>query len=45
MIQLPNNFKDQYNESDWSDLKACNAYYKSKTLAEKAAWDFLDALP
>ena len=45
MVHLPNNTKELYNESDWSDLKACNAYYKSKTLAEKAAWDFLDALP
>ncbi len=45
MMHLPAHSKELYNESDWSDLKACNAYYKSKTLAEKAAWDFLEALP
>ncbi|MFE5290246.1 SDR family oxidoreductase [Nocardia sp. NPDC056611] len=27
-------------EADWSDLAACEAYPKSKTLAERAAWDF-----
>ncbi|QLY29139.1 aldehyde reductase [Nocardia huaxiensis] len=27
-------------EADWSDLAACDAYPKSKTLAERAAWDF-----
>ncbi|WP_280265514.1 NAD-dependent epimerase/dehydratase family protein [Nocardia wallacei] len=27
-------------ETDWSDPRACNAYEKSKTLAERAAWDF-----
>ncbi|RDI51115.1 NAD-dependent epimerase/dehydratase family protein [Nocardia mexicana] len=26
-------------EADWSDPQACNAYEKSKTLAERAAWD------
>jgi len=26
-------------------LKTCGAYEKSKTLAEKAAWDFVKALP
>lgn len=34
-----------FTESDWSDPKACGAYEKSKTMAEKAAWDFLDSLP
>ena len=28
-----------------TDSKGCAAYEKSKTLAEKAAWDFLKALP
>ncbi|MDQ3788259.1 MAG: aldehyde reductase [Actinomycetota bacterium] len=28
------------NESDWSDLERSPAYAKSKTLAERAAWDF-----
>ena len=27
-------------EGDWSDVSACDAYQKSKTLAERAAWDF-----
>jgi len=38
-------YKDIYNEDDWSDVKACGAYEKSKTLAEKAAWDFISDLP
>jgi dihydroflavonol-4-reductase len=33
------------NEEDWSILSVCQPYEKSKTMAEKAAWDFLDALP
>ncbi|MFB7721335.1 NAD-dependent epimerase/dehydratase family protein [Nocardia sp. NPDC056100] len=32
-------------EDDWSDVNACNAYEKSKTLAERAAWDFAAAHP
>ncbi|MGW2660976.1 SDR family oxidoreductase [Nocardia tengchongensis] len=27
-------------EADWSDTARCDAYAKSKTLAERAAWDF-----
>mmetsp|Transcript_42555 Transcript_42555/g.56161 ORF Transcript_42555/g.56161 Transcript_42555/m.56161 type:complete len:347 (+) Transcript_42555:23-1063(+) len=37
-----------YNESHWSnpDAEPCqNAYFASKTLAEKAAWDFVEKLP
>ncbi|XP_054707123.1 uncharacterized protein LOC129216928 [Uloborus diversus] len=36
-----------YGEDDWSDVTspAMDAYAKSKTLAEKAAWDFVRALP
>ncbi len=32
-----------YSEDDWSDTNhpKSNAYYKSKTLAERAAWDFV----
>lgn len=32
-----------YDESDWTDLKSgdLTAYVKSKTLAERAAWDFI----
>jgi dihydroflavonol-4-reductase len=29
----------QRTEADWSDLAECNAYAKSKLLAEKRAWD------
>ena len=32
-----------YNENDWSSLDKLSAYSKSKTLAEKAAWDFVKA--
>ena len=37
-----------FNESHWSNPdrpEGMNAYYKSKVLAEKAAWDFLTTLP
>lgn len=30
-----------YTEDDWSDMTNISPYPKSKTLAEKAAWDFL----
>ncbi len=30
-----------YTENDWSDLTNLSPYPKSKTLAEKAAWDFV----
>lgn len=33
--------KLKYGPSDWSDTEVCDAYSKSKTLAEKAAWDFV----
>jgi len=38
-----NNFSDK----DWSDISdpKINAYAKSKTLAEKAAWDFVKNMP
>ena len=39
---------DTYSEEHWTDITSevgKAAYYKSKTLAEKAAWDFLKALP
>src|SRR4051794_3526943 len=32
-------------EDDWSILTECHAYEKSKTMAEKAAWDFISGLP
>ena len=33
--------KDSFNEDDWTDTdsEGCSAYNKSKTFAEKAAWD------
>lgn len=38
-----------FNESHWSDPAednpSCSTYNRSKTLAEKAAWNFRDALP
>ncbi|KAL8595902.1 hypothetical protein ACOMHN_018214 [Nucella lapillus] len=34
-----------HTEEDWSDTEALDAYAKSKTLAEKAAWDFIKELP
>jgi nucleoside-diphosphate-sugar epimerase len=35
-----------YDERDWSNAQAeIGAYQKSKTLAERAAWDFVHALP
>ena len=30
-----------YSENDWSNLTNLSPYPKSKTLAEKAAWDFV----
>ncbi|ESP04513.1 hypothetical protein LOTGIDRAFT_136119 [Lottia gigantea] len=32
-------------EKDWSDTTKIDAYSKSKTLAERAAWDFIKELP
>lgn len=45
MMQTNENSKESYSEDDWSDVKACGAYEKSKTLAEKAAWEYLHSLP
>ena len=33
--------KSEFDHNDWSNEKICQPYEKSKTLAEKAAWDFL----
>lgn len=30
-----------FNESDWTNIEKAGAYPKSKTLAERAAWDFI----
>lgn len=37
--------KDWYTGADWSNPEKQSGYMKSKTLAEKAAWDFVAALP
>jgi nucleoside-diphosphate-sugar epimerase len=37
--------KDWYTPADWSDADKQSGYMKSKTLAEKAAWDYIAALP
>ena len=35
----------EFSEADWTKPEQCKmAYFKSKTLAEKAAWDFVDKL-
>ena len=36
---------EPYTEDDWTPEGEGNAYYKSKTLAERAAWDLLKELP
>lgn len=37
--------RSNLDESIWSDVEAAKPYPKSKTLAEKAAWDFVSKLP
>jgi dihydroflavonol-4-reductase len=32
-------------EADWSRVENCEAYQKSKTLAERSAWEFVSRLP
>jgi nucleoside-diphosphate-sugar epimerase len=32
-------------EADWSQVDNCEAYQKSKTLAERAAWEYVEQLP
>ncbi len=34
-----------FTEADWSDPDRCEPYQKSKTLAERAAWSFIESLP
>ena len=41
----PNRQEHVYTEEDWSPPEACPPYERSKTLAEKAAWDFVKELP
>lgn len=42
-----NHFKDNYDENDWLDVnhKKSQPYPKSKALAEKSIWEYLDSLP
>ena len=42
---IKNNTKNNFTPSDWADPSQIAAYAKSKTLAEKAAWDFVKKLP
>ena len=41
--------KGPFNEENWTDLDVCtelkDTYFKSKTMAEKVAWDFQASLP
>ena len=37
--------KTHFTTEDWTDLSIASAYEKSKTMAEKCAWDFLATLP
>lgn len=39
----PGNDRDRYNETDWTDpsAKSATPYARSKTLAERAAWNFI----
>ena len=48
MDQRPENRKPIYNCDDWSDLEyqmTTNVYSRSKTMAERAAWNFIKELP
>jgi len=38
---IVNTSADRYTEAQWSDVETCSPYPKSKTLAERAAWDFV----
>jgi dihydroflavonol-4-reductase len=37
--------KELWTEDDWNDIETAPPYEKSKTLAEKAAWEYYDQLP
>ena len=42
---IVNTDADVYSEENWSEPERCSPYPKSKTLAERAAWDFIASLP
>jgi len=44
-VYLKREAKAVLNEEDWSDPEALMPYEKSKYLAERAAWDFVNGLP
>ena len=44
-VYLKKDRKAVLNEDDWSDPEILMPYEKSKYLAEKAAWEFVEALP
>lgn len=37
--------RTNFGPNHWSDVELCRPYLKSKTLAEKAAWKYLEDLP
>ncbi|KAK3623735.1 hypothetical protein LTR56_014701 [Elasticomyces elasticus] len=37
----PNRTNPTYTEKDWTQIEAVHAYPKSKTVAERAAWDYI----
>ena len=41
----PENIKSVYDENDWSDMEVISHHDKSKTVAEKAAWEYHASLP
>ena len=45
--QEPEDQPEIYNETHWTDVnkRGLGSYEKSKTLAERAAWEFMEALP
>ena len=42
---FPNDNTRIFDENDWSIVENCDPYRKSKTVAERAAWDFVESLP
>ena len=44
-IGHPQRQNHTYSEEDWSPPEACPPYERGKTLAEKAAWDYMKDLP
>ncbi|XP_065921022.1 uncharacterized protein [Dysidea avara] len=45
LVGHPGRSDNTYSEEDWSPPEACAPYERSKTLAERAAWDFVKDLP